>query len=325
MSEEITQINEIIDDRYKVLSLLGEGGMALVYKAHDLITDKDVAVKMMKPETASNKTNLSRFEREARAAASLNHQNIVKVVNVGSYEGLPYMVNEFINGSTLRQIIDIRGKFSFMEACDIMYQLCSAVMYAHQHGVIHRDIKPQNIFLTKDGTIKLGDFGIATFQNSTHVTRSEVVIGSVHYMAPEITQGNPASERSDIYSMGITFFELITGRVPFDSDSPVTIALMHINEKFPSIKKYNPHTPEPIENIIYKAVSKDPFSRYPNCEYMRKDIEKIIKNPSLLEEKHSFFYNLFHGHKTDKETLKEEKEHREALKKAAKKAKKERQ
>jgi|LAHS01.1.fsa_nt_gb eukaryotic-like serine/threonine-protein kinase len=318
------EINEIIDDRYKILEMIGEGGMAVVYKAHDLITDRDVAIKMMKQDTAAVKTNLNRFEREARAAASLNHQNIVKVVNVGSYQGLPYMVNEFIAGQTLRQVLDVRGKFSFLEACDIMYQLCSAVMYAHSHGVIHRDIKPQNIFLTQDGTIKLGDFGIATFQNATHVTRSEVVIGSVHYMAPEIAEGNPASERSDIYSMGITFFELITGRVPFDSETPVAIAMMQVKEKFPSIKKYNPRTPEAVEAIIYKAVKKDAMDRYPNVEYMRKDIEKILKNPSMLEEKHSFFYNLFHHHQTPKEDKVLEKEQREALKRASKEAKKDR-
>lgn len=323
MEEALRNINEIIDDRYKVLEVIGEGGMAIVYKAHDIITDKDVAVKMMRPETAANKTNFSRFEREARAAASLNHQNIVKVVNVGNFEGLPYMVNEFIHGQTLKEIIEVRGKFSFLESCDIMYQLCSAVMYAHSHGVIHRDIKPQNIFLTQDGTIKLGDFGIATFQNATHVTNNDSVVGSVHYMAPEITQGNPASERSDIYSMGITFFELITGRLPYDSDTPITIALMHIRDKFPSIKKYNPRTPACIENIIYKAVSKNPYDRYPDCEFMRKDIEKILKNPSLLEEKPSFFFSLFHRQSNEKRRL--EKAHKKALKKAAKEARKERQ
>ncbi len=323
MDDELKRNNEVIDDRYKIINTLGEGGMAVVYKAHDLITDKDVAIKMMKPETAANKTNFSRFEREARAAASLNQQNIVKVVNVGSYQGLPYMVNEFINGQTLRQVLDVRGKFSFLEACDIMYQLCSAVMYAHQHGVIHRDIKPQNIYLTNDGTIKLGDFGIATFQNASHVTRSEVVIGSVHYMAPEISQGNPASERSDIYSMGITFFELITGRVPFDSDSPVTVALMHINEKFPSIKKYNPKTPESIEKIIYKACMKNPVDRYFSAEEMRKDIEKILKNPTMLQEKSGFLYNLFHPHSPDNEAKRIEKSQKKALLRAAKAAKKE--
>lgn len=320
---ENIKINEIIDDRYKIIESLGEGGMAIVYKAHDLINDRDVALKMLKQETAANKENLSRFDREARAAASLNHQNIVKVVNVGTYNGLPYMVNEFVNGQNLRQVLDVRGKFSFMEACDIMYQLCSAVLYAHNHGVIHRDIKPQNVFLTTDGTIKLGDFGIATFQNGSHVTRSEMIIGSVHYIAPEVADGNPASVRSDIYSMGITFFELITGRVPFDSDSLVKVAVMQIKNKFPSVKKFNPKTPECVEQIIYKAVEKNPKDRYPSCDYMRKDIEKILKNPNLLEKKKSFIFSIFHPNSVENEERKNERKQKKALKKAAKDAKKE--
>ena len=290
---DILEINDIVDDRYKIVSLLGEGGMALVYKANDLITYKDVALKIMRPETAIDKTNLSRFEREARAAASLNHQNIVRVNNLGTYKGYPYMVNELITGQTLRQILDIRGKFSIIESLDIMEQLCRAISYAHQHGVIHRDIKPQNIFLASDGTIKLADFGIATFQNANHVTRSEIVIGSVHYMAPEISQGHPASERSDIYSMGITFFELITGKVPFDSQSAVTVALMHIKDKFPSIKKFNNKTPQCVEEIILKAVNKDPIDRYNSAEEMRSAINNILSNRELLTKKKTFFSKLF--------------------------------
>lgn len=317
------KMNEIIDDRYKILGSLGEGGMAIVYKAHDLITDRDVAMKMLRQEKAADKVNLNRFEREARATASLNHQNIVKVINVGNYNGLPYMVNEFVNGQNLRQVLDVRGKFSLMEACDIMYQLCSAVIYAHEHGVIHRDIKPQNIFLTPDGTIKLGDFGIAILQNSGHITRSQTVIGTVQYIAPEVADGNPATIQSDIYAMGITFFELITGRVPFDGDTIYEVARMQIKEKFPSVKKYNPKTPECIEDIIYCSVEKDPRDRYPNAEAMRKDIERILKNSSLLEKKKSFFFSLFHPHSAESEERKEEKKQKKALKKAAKAARRE--
>jgi eukaryotic-like serine/threonine-protein kinase len=317
--ENITdRTNQIIDDRYKVLSVLGEGGMAIVYRAHDLITDKDVAIKMMRPETMADKTNLSRFEREARAAASLNNLNIVKVVNVGSVDGLPFMVNEFIAGQTLRQILDVRGKFTFMEAVDIMYQLSSAVMYAHAHGVIHRDIKPQNIFLAADGTIKLGDFGIATFQNADHVTHSDLIIGSVHYIAPEIAEGHPATTQTDIYSMGITFFELITGRVPFDAGSMVTVATMQIKAKFPSIRKFNPKTPDCIAHIIYKACAKDPLERYDSAEKMRKDLEEILHNPSLLDKPSGFFFNLFHHQNSDQEAKRLEREHKKALKKAMK-------
>ncbi len=317
------KMNQIIDDRYKILGSLGEGGMAVVYKAHDLITDRDVAMKMLRQEKAADRVNLNRFEREARATASLNHQNIVKVINVGTYNGLPYMVNEFVNGQNLRQFLDVRGKFSLMEACDIMYQLCSAVIYAHEHGVIHRDIKPQNIFLTNDGTIKLGDFGIAILQNSGHVTRAETIVGTVQYLAPEIADGNSATVQTDIYAMGITFFELITGRVPFDGDSLLEVVKMQVKDKFPSVRKYNPKTPECIEDIIYCCVEKDPRDRYQTAEEMRKDIERILKNPSLLEKKKSFLFSLFHPHSAESEERKEEKRKKKALKKAAKAAKKE--
>jgi serine/threonine-protein kinase len=285
---------DIIDDRYEVQGVLGEGGMAIVYKAKDIITEREVAVKMIKEETMKNPLNLTRFEREARATAALKHQNIVQVSNLGTYNGRPYMVNEMIVGKTLKDTLQIRGKFSFLEACDIMYQLCSAVYYAHQHGVIHRDIKPQNVFITPDGTIKLGDFGIATFQNSAHITRSDVVVGSVHYLAPEVSEGNVATPQSDIYSLGITFFELVTGRLPFDDDSAVTIALKHIKDKFPSVRKFNPKTPVVIEKIIYKACAKSPYDRYRSAVDMRKDIERILQNPDLIKEKKSFFYRLFH-------------------------------
>ncbi len=323
--DEITRDNEIIDDRYKIMETAGTGGMAIVYRAHDLISDRDVAIKMMRSETAANQINLSRFEREARSAASLSHQNIVKVLNVGSYQGLPYIVNEYIDGQNLRQVLDVRGKFSFMEACDIMYQLCSAVLYAHNHGVIHRDIKPQNIFLNSDGIIKLADFGIATFQNSSHVTRQDLVVGTILYISPEVAQGNPATVRSDIYSMGITFFELITGTLPFYSDNNYTLMMMKIKNDFPSIKKYNPKTPECIENIIYKACLRNPNDRYVSAEMMRKDLEKILKNPSMLEKKTtSRFYDFFHPHSPSAIQRKEEKKQRKELLRATKQSRKDR-
>lgn len=286
--------NDVIADRYRIKSLLGEGGMAQVYLAFDLISKKDVALKIIKQETMKNPINLTRFEREARAAASLNHQNVVRVINIGTYESRPFMVNELIKGQTLKEVLRKRGKFTFLEACDIMYQLCSAVLHAHQHGVIHRDIKPENVFITKDGTVKLSDFGIATFKDiNSRVTKSEVVVGSVHYLAPELSQGTPASVQSDIYALGITFFELITGRVPFDDESPVTVALKHIKEKFPSPRKYNSKTPIIIEKIILKACAKSPSDRYKDVFEMRKDIDRILREPTLIK-KRSFWQKLFH-------------------------------
>lgn len=309
-------VNDIIDDRYKVTGTLGEGGMAIVYKGHDLISDKDVAIKVIKPDTATNKVNLNRFEREAQAAASLNNSNIVKVLNVGSYKGLPYMINEFVNGQNLRQILDIRGRFSFTEACDIMYQLCNAVEYAHNHQIIHRDIKPQNIFLTTNGIVKLGDFGVATFQSNTHVTINQNVVGSVHYVAPEVCSGKSASWASDIYSLGITFFELITGRVPFDAETPLMICIKQEREKFPNIKKFNSKTPEYIESIIYKATKKDPKERYETVSNMKKDISRAIQDPTLLEKRTSKIFSFFHPNSAIAKQRREERAERKENKKS---------
>ena len=285
-------INDLIDDRYRIERKIGEGGMSVVYGATDIITKKPVAIKIIKGDMMGNPINLSRFEREARAAASLSHPNIVRVINLGTYEGRPYMANEYIYGQNLRDIFDKRS-IGFLEACDIMYQLTSAVAHAHEHSVIHRDIKPQNVYLTADGTIKLGDFGIATFENSARLTRSETIIGSVHYLAPEISRGQQASYQSDIYSLGVTFFELITRRVPFEDDTPVSVAIRHIKDKFPSPRKYIPSTPKEIERIILKACKKNPQERYKTVKDMRKDIERILRNPDLIKEKKSLFSRLF--------------------------------
>ena len=285
-------INDLIDDRYRIERKIGEGGMSVVYGATDIITKKPVAIKIIKGDMMGNPINLSRFEREARAAASLSHPNIVRVINLGTYEGRPDMANEYINGQNLRDILDKRS-IGFLEACDIMYQLTSAVAHAHEHSVIHRDIKPQNVYLTADGTIKLGDFGIATFENSARLTRSETIIGSVHYLAPEISRGQQASYQSDIYSLGVTFFELITRRVPFEDDTPVSVAIRHIKDKFPSPRKYIPSTPKEIERIILKACKKNPQERYKTVKDMRKDIERILRNPELIKEKKSLFSRLF--------------------------------
>lgn len=284
---------EIVESRYKVEYALGEGGMAIVYKCQDLITNNSVALKIIKEDTMKNPVNLTRFEREARAAASLNHNNIVRVITIGSYNGRPYIVNEFIKGKTLKDALTQRGKFSIEEALEIMYQLCNAVLYAHQHNVVHRDIKPQNVYLLNDGTIKLGDFGIATFTNGAHVTRSEIVVGSVHYLAPELSQGNVATPQSDIYALGITFYELITGRLPFDADSPVMVALKHIKEKFPSPRKYNSKTPQIVEKMITKCCAKHPTDRYRTVHTLRDEIKKCIDNPKLLEKKTGFFSKIF--------------------------------
>ena len=194
----------------------------------------------------------------------------------------------------LKKFLDQRGKLSERQAAWFVQRIANAIAYMHSRGVIHRDIKPENVFITKDGTVKLSDFGIATFKDiNSRVTKSEVVVGSVHYLAPELSQGAPASVQSDIYALGITFFELITGRVPFDDESPVTVALKHIKEKFPSPRKYNSKTPIIIEKIILKACAKSPSDRYKDVFEMRKDIDRILREPTLIK-KRSFWQKLFH-------------------------------
>jgi eukaryotic-like serine/threonine-protein kinase len=296
----ILRENDIIDERYRMIKELGEGGFAYVYQAEDLITGKEVAVKIIKENAVKSKDNLIRFEREARASASLNHPNIVKVINIGYHEDLPYMATELIKGKTLRGQLDEQKRYSFVQACHIMAELCEAVQFAHNALVIHRDIKPDNVFLTPDETVKLGDFGIAFFENSRRVTKSQVIIGSVHYLPPEVTNGQSPTFKSDIYSLGITFFELITGRVPFEGTNQINVAMMHIKERFPSPRQFVTTTPASLEKIILKACRKNPLDRYRSVLDMQRDIQACLDDPKKLEPKRSFWAK-FLGLKTHEE------------------------
>ncbi len=283
---------DIIDERYRIIKELGEGGFAYVYQAQDLITGKEVALKIIKEVALRSKDNVTRFEREARASASLNHPHIVKVINIGYHQDLPYMASELIKGKSLRAQLDEVKRYSFLQACKIMYELCEAVSFAHQHLVIHRDIKPDNVFMTPDETIKLGDFGIAFFENSRRVTKSQVIIGSVHYLPPEVTNGQSPTFKSDIYSLGITFFELVTGKVPFEGNNQINVAMMHIKEKFPSPRTVITSTPRPLEKIILKACRKNPVDRYQSVLDMQQDIKRLIDHPELVKPKKSFWAKL---------------------------------
>lgn len=283
------QEGSMIGNRYRVERELGHGGMATVYKCQDIITDQEVSVKIIRDDTMQNPVNVQRFHRESKATSELRHANIVSVITIGEQDGRPFIVNEYINGKTLKEVLDQRGRLTVKEALDAMNQLCSAVLFAHRHGVIHRDIKPSNIFITPDGTIKLADFGIATFMNASHITISQNVVGSVQYMAPEVSEGGPASPQSDIYAMGITLFELITGNVPFDGDSPVNAALKAIKEKFPNIKKFNPDCPDFVCSIIYKCCQKSPLNRYQSVYDLQKDIEKAMAMPLDPQKKKGLF------------------------------------
>lgn len=288
------RIGSLIDGRYRVSARVGHGGMAEVYEANDIINKRTVAIKLIREDVMKNPVNLRRFENEATIAASLNHPNIVKIYNHGTVDGVPYIANEFIKGQNLKETLDFRSSLSLEEALDDMIQLSAALYYAHQHSIVHRDVKPDNLYLMSDGTIKLGDFGIAQIDHDqTQDINNKEIVGSVHYLAPEITRGQPASAQSDIYAAGVTFFELLTGHVPYNKPKAIDIAIAHVNEKFPSIKKYLPNCPKEIERIIMKCVKKNPKDRYKTAKDLHDDLLEIKKQPDLLKEKKPFFSRLF--------------------------------
>ena len=288
------KLGTIVDGRYRITQRIGHGGMAEVYEATDLINKNIVAIKFIKEDVMMNSINIKRFENEALIAASLNHPNIVKVYNHGTLNGVPYMANEYIKGQNLKEVLDFRSSLPLNEAIDYMTQLASALSYAHQHGIVHRDVKPDNLYAMGDGTIKLGDFGIAQTDATAQLTSKDTeIVGSVHYLAPEITSGKPATAQSDIYSAGVTFFELITGHVPYIKNSAVDIAVAHVKEKFPSPKKYLPNCPKEVERIIFKCVKKNPRERYASADELYNDLMTLKNNPKALKEKKGFFARLF--------------------------------
>lgn len=264
---------KMIADRYEIIRALGEGGMADVYLAHDKILDRDVAIKILRGELSKDPVTLLRFQREASAVSKLHHHNIVEVYDVGEYEGRNYMVMEYVQGRTLKQLILQRGPLCIQEAVDIMIQLVSAIKNAHDNDIIHRDIKPQNVLIKDDGTVKITDFGIALASNAVQLTQSDSVLGSAHYIAPETTRGESSTPKIDIYALGIVFYEMLVGKVPFNGDNPVQIAMKHLKEDLPSVRKFNPTIPQSVENIIIKATAKNVNNRYQSADEMLKDLE----------------------------------------------------
>lgn len=287
------KIGDKIDNRYRITSRIGTGGMSEVYEAIDIISKKIVAIKVMKEELLSNPENIQRFKHEIAAVASLQHPNIIKVFNHGEIDSRPYMAIEFIKGQTLQEKILFMTKLSPYEASQIILQLLDAIIFIHNHGVIHRDIKPQNIYYMADGTVKLGDFGIATYDHLSPFNEEEHIIGSVHYLAPEIYQGRKPTFLSDIYALGITYYELVTGHVPFDDVSPIDIAIAHVKKTIPLPSKYDPSISKEVEKIIIKATRKNPLDRYQSAKEMSDAIEKIMKNRDNFKERRSFLSRLF--------------------------------
>ena len=279
-----------INDRYEIIQTIGEGGMANVYLAKDVIIDRLVAIKVLRGDLAGDEKFVRRFQREALAASSLNHHNIVEMYDVGEDNGTYYIVMEYIKGKTLKQLIKKRGALTLSECIDIMLQLTDGVNIAHSSYIIHRDLKPQNIMIQDNGEIKITDFGIAMALNNTQLTQTNSVMGSVHYLPPEQASGKGATVRSDIYSMGIMFFELITGNLPFKGDNAVEIAFKQIKDDIPSVREINPSIPQSVENIILKATAKNPKNRYNNAKEMHDDIATCLNEERLNEPRIGFKY-----------------------------------
>ena len=278
-------MSEMIANRYLIAKDLGHGGMADVYLAMDTVLNREVAIKLLRGELCADPVSLLRFQREANAASALTHPNIVEIYDVGEYNGRQYIVMEYVRGKTLKQLIANRGALDNQESVTIMKQLVDAVREAHAHGIIHRDIKPQNVLIKDDGTIKITDFGIALAEDAVQLTQTDSVMGSVHYLAPEVARGETASEQSDIYSLGIVLYELLCGDVPFHGDSPIQIAMKHMEEDVPSVRELNPNVPQSLENIITKATAKNKAYRYHSAEEMLEDISTCLDDSRKNEEK----------------------------------------
>ena len=273
----------LLGDRYRIIDTLGEGGMANVYLAEDIILQRKVAVKILRLDLQKEPQTVARFQREALATSELSHPNIVMVLDVGTDQGLPYMVMEYVDGPDLKDYIIQNSPLNLHDVIRIMDQILSAMTLAHKHNVIHRDLKPQNILMDKHGNIKIADFGIAVALNQNSITQTNSALGSVHYMSPEQTRGGLITKQSDIYSLGIILYELITGSVPFNGDSAVAIALKHAQEPIPSIKEKDVKVPQALENVVLKATAKDPRDRYASASAMRADIDTSL-DPARVNE-----------------------------------------
>ena len=279
-----------INDRYEIIKSIGEGGMANVYLAHDSILDRKVAIKVLRGDLENNEKFIRRFQREAKSVSDLSHPNIVEVYDVGEEEGQHYIVMEYIDGRTLKQLIQKRGALTVAEVLDIMTQLTDGLAAAHEAYIIHRDIKPQNIMILDNGMVKITDFGIAMTLNATQLTQTNSVMGSVHYLPPEQASGQTATTKSDIYSSGILMYELLTGSVPFKGDNAVEIALKQMKERIPSIRKQNPLIPQSVENIVLKATAKNPKNRYDSIKDMHDDLVHALDPERQNETRYKYPY-----------------------------------
>lgn len=277
-----------INDRYQIIKSIGEGGMANVYLAYDTILDRDVAVKILRGDLSNDDKFVRRFQREALNASSLSHPNIVEVYDVGDDNGQYFIVMEYIEGKNLKDLLKKRGKLTVTEVIDIMGQIADGLSVAHDSYIIHRDIKPQNIMILENGLVKITDFGIAMAMNATQLTQTNSVMGSVHYLPPEQASGKGSTLKSDIYSMGILMYELLTGTLPYRGDNAVEIALKHLKEPLPSIREEIPEVPQSVENIILRSAAKNPKNRYNDARGMYEDLKTCMDDARINEEKYVY-------------------------------------
>ncbi|WP_279282053.1 Stk1 family PASTA domain-containing Ser/Thr kinase [Enterococcus gallinarum] len=277
------EIGKKLNGRYKIIGNIGSGGMANVFLAHDLILDREVAVKVLRFDFQNDKNAIRRFQREALAATELVHPNIVTVYDVGEEDGMQYLVMEYVKGMDLKRYIQTHYPVPYLQIVDIVQQILSAVALAHQHRIIHRDLKPQNILINEEGVVKITDFGIAIALSETSITQTNSMLGSVHYLSPEQARGSMATNQSDIYAIGIILYEMLTGKVPFDGESAVTIALKHFQDEIPSIRIYDKNVPQSLENVVLKATAKEQADRYKTADEMREDLSTAL-SPERLNE-----------------------------------------
>ncbi len=272
-------IGKVLDNRYELVEFIGKGGMALVYRAIDKRTGHNVAVKILRPEYNQDAEFCTRFEREAVAASKMSHHNIVNLLDVGQDDNMRYLVMEYVRGRTLKEVIKQNGPLNPNVAAQVAIRILSALQHAHKNGIIHRDIKPQNILVHSDGLIKVGDFGIARVAGSNTISTDDIVMGSVHYFSPEQAKGEPVTAASDLYSVGVVLYEMLTGKPPFDGETPVAIAMQHIGGKAQPIREIDPTIPPALERVVDKAMEKRPERRYQSALEMAQDILRAIQEP----------------------------------------------
>ncbi|WP_277376068.1 Stk1 family PASTA domain-containing Ser/Thr kinase [Paenibacillus polymyxa] len=283
-------IGHLLGGRYEIIERIGGGGMALVYKAQDILLNRNVAVKVLRQQFVHDEEFIRRFRREAQSAASLSHSNVVSIYDVGQEDEIHYIVMECVEGKNLNEIIKERAPLQVDEAVRIASQICDALEHAHQNQIIHRDIKPHNILIGRNGRVKVTDFGIARAVTSTTITQTGSVVGSVHYFSPEHAKGVITGEKSDLYSLGIVLYQMLTAQLPFLGESPISVALKHLQEEFEEPRKINPLIPQSVENVILKSMRKNPEERYQSADEMLRDLETCLlpgrRNESKLEFTH---------------------------------------